>query len=80
MMEYKHTEEQRNYIQNKINKLNRENELGSTLSSQVEANLHVIKQMEMFMNQKIYVGEGYVRLDPIGEGLKNPNFRFPYAE
>lgn len=81
MMEYKHSEEQRQYIQDKVDKLKRENELGSTLSSQVEANKWVIKQYEMMMNQKLCVGEENVRFDPIREGLKNPSFRFSaYAE
>lgn len=81
MMEYKHSEEQRQYIQDKIDKLKRENELGSTLLSQVEANKWVIKQYEMMMYQKVCVGEGNVRFDPIREGLKNPSFRFSaYAE
>ncbi|PFZ83054.1 hypothetical protein COL70_28905 [Bacillus pseudomycoides] len=81
MMEYKHSEEQRQYIQDRIDKLKRENELGSTLSSQVEANGHVIKQYEMLMNQKVYVGEEYVPFNPIIESIKNPSFRFSaYAE
>lgn len=81
MMEYKHTEEQRRYIQDKIAKLKRENELGSTLESQVNANLWMIKQYEMLMNQKVYVGEEYVPFNPIIESIKNPSFRFSaYAE
>lgn len=74
-MEYKHTEEERQYIQGKINKLKRENELGSTLDSQVQANLWVIKQYEMLMNQKVCCGEEYVSFNPIREGLKDKNFR-----
>ncbi|HHP5665112.1 TPA: hypothetical protein ACSC6G_005535 [Bacillus paranthracis] len=80
MMQYKHTDEQRQLLQDKINKLKRENGLGSTLSSQVEANEHVIKQLEMFMNQKVCVGEQNVYFNPIKEGLNNPDFRFPCAE
>ncbi|GAB6611230.1 MULTISPECIES: hypothetical protein [Bacillus cereus group] len=76
MMEYKHSEEQRQYIQGKINKLKRENELGSTLSSQVEANEWVIKQYEMMMNQKVCVGEMNVYFNPIREGLKDKNMRY----
>lgn len=81
MMEYKHSEEQRQYIQDKIDKLKRENELGSTLSSQVEANEWVIKQYEVMRNQKVCVDEEYKRFDPIMESIKNPGFRFSaYAE
>lgn len=79
MMQYKHTEEQRQLLKEKIAKLKRENELGSTLESQVEANKHVIKQLEMFMNQKEWTGKN-VYLDPVRESLNNPGFRFPYAE
>lgn len=75
MYEYKHNEEERQYIQEKIDKLHRENELGSIFESQVEANKHVIKQLEMIMDQKVYVGGDYVRLDVIREGLKDKNFR-----
>lgn len=81
MYEYKHTEEQRQYLQDKIAKLKHENSLGSTLSSQVECNKHVIKQLEMFMNQKICVGEKNVYFNPVMETIKNPSFRFSaYAE
>ncbi|MED1042493.1 hypothetical protein P4T62_28590 [Bacillus mycoides] len=80
MMQFKHTEEERQFLQDKIAKLKRENGLGSTLESQVSANEHVIKQLEMFMNQKVCVGEQNVYFDPIKEGLNNPDFRFPYAE
>ncbi len=81
MMKYKHSEEQRQYIQNKIDKLKRENELGSTLSSQVEANEWVIKQYEQLLNQKVCVDEENKRFDPIMESIKNPSFRFSaYAE
>lgn len=74
-MEYKHSEEERQCIQEKVAKLKRENELGSTLESQVQANKHVIKQLEWMMNQKICVDEGYVRLDMVAESLKDKNFR-----
>lgn len=76
MMEYKHSEEQRQYIQGKIDKLKQENELGSTLSSQVEANEWVIKQYEMLMNQKVCVSEKNVYFNPIREGLKDKNLRY----
>lgn len=66
-------------LQDKIAKLGRENLLGSTLSSQVEANEHVIKQLVMLMEQKEWIGEN-VYFNPIKEGLNNPGFRFPYAE
>jgi len=75
MMQFKHTEEERQYLQDKINKLKRENGMGSTLESQVQANLHVIKQLEQIMNQKVCVGEKNVYLDPIREGLKDSSFR-----
>ncbi|WP_088266024.1 hypothetical protein [Bacillus mycoides] len=75
MMQYKHTEEERQFLQDKIAKLKRENELGSTLESQVECNEHVIKQLEMFINQKVCLDEGYVRLDMVAESLKDKNFR-----
>lgn len=74
-MEYKHSEEQRQYLKDKIAKLKRENLLGSTLESQVSANEHVIKQLEMFMNQKVCVEDGYVRLDMVAESIKDKNFR-----
>ncbi|HDR7380646.1 TPA: hypothetical protein QCX22_005949 [Bacillus toyonensis] len=76
MMKYKHNEEQRQYIQGKIDKLKRENGLGSTLESQMKANLWVIKQYEMLLNQKVYVGEDYVPFNPVVEGLKDKNLRF----
>ncbi|HDR6313120.1 TPA: hypothetical protein QCU60_005148 [Bacillus cereus] len=79
MMQFKHTEEERNYLQGKINKLKHENGLGSTLLSQVECNEHVIKQLEMIMNEKVYLDKN-VYFNPIVEGLKNPSFRYPYAE
>ncbi|MEK4646349.1 hypothetical protein [Bacillus sp. PK30] len=81
MMEFKYTEEQREYLKGKIEKMKRENELGSTLSSQVSANLWRIKQYEQLLNQKVYVGEPYVSFNPVIEGLKDPSFRFSaYAE
>lgn len=80
MMQFKHTDEERQFLQDKIAKLERENTLGSTLSSQVEANEHVIKQLEMLMNQKVCVGEQNVYFNPVREGLNNSGFRFPYAE
>jgi hypothetical protein len=80
MYKYKLTEEERQFLQDKIAKLvRRENLLGSTLSSQVEANEHVIKQLVMLMEQKEWIGEN-VYFNPIKEGLNNPGFRFPYAE
>ncbi len=75
MMQYKHSDEERQYMQDKINKLERENSFGSTLESQVVANEHVIKQLEMFINQKVCLDEGYVRLDMVAESLKDKNFR-----
>ena len=75
MYEYKHTEEQRQVLQDKINKLNHENGLGSVLESQVLANLHVIKELEWFMNQKVCLDEKYVRLDMVAESIKDKNFR-----
>lgn len=81
MMQFKHSEEERQFLQDKINKLKRENLLGSTLESQVCANEHVIKQLEMFMNQKVCVGEKNVYFNPVMESIKNPSFRFSaYAE
>lgn len=74
MMQFKLTEEERQFLQDKITKLKHENLLGSTLSSQVEANEHVIKQLEMFMNQKEWVGEN-VYLNPVIETLKDSSFR-----
>jgi hypothetical protein len=79
MYKYKLTEEERQFLQDKIAKLGRENLLGSRLSSQVEANEHVIKQLVMLMEQKEWIGEN-VYFNPIKEGLNNPGFRFPYAE
>ncbi|MCU5391990.1 hypothetical protein OCE55_28795 [Bacillus paranthracis] len=63
MYEYKHSEEERQHMQEKVAKLKRENSLGSTLESQISANEHVIKQLEMFINQKVYVGENYVPVE-----------------
>ncbi|EJR41429.1 hypothetical protein IIK_05810 [Bacillus cereus VD102] len=81
MMQFKHTEEERQFLKDKVAKLKRENGLGSTLDSQVCANEHVIKQLEMFMNQKVCVGEKNVYFNPVMESIKNPSFRFSaYAE
>lgn len=74
-MQYKYNEEERQYMQEKVAKLKRENGLGSTLESQVVANKHVIKQLGMFINQKVCLDEGYVRLDMVAESLKDKNFR-----
>lgn len=51
-MEYKYTGEQRERIQDKVAKLQRENDFGSTLSSQVEANKHMIKQLQYYLDEK----------------------------
>lgn len=76
MMQYKHNEEESQFLQDKINKLMQENELGSTLSSQISANKHMIKQYEMLLNQKVYIGEDYVPFNPVVEGLKDKSLRF----
>ena len=68
MYKYKLTEEERQFLQDKIAKLGRENLLGSTLSSQVEANEHVIKQLVMLMEQKEWIGEN-VYFNPIKKVL-----------
>ncbi|MDX5813386.1 hypothetical protein [Bacillus cereus group sp. BfR-BA-02730] len=75
MMQYKHDEKQRQLLQEKINKLKLENSLGSTLSSQVEANLHLIKELEWMIQQKECIEDGYVRLDMVAESIKDKNFR-----
>ncbi|MEK4711194.1 hypothetical protein [Bacillus sp. FSL R10-2780] len=75
MYKNKHSDEEIQYMQEKVAKLQRENSFGSTLESQVQANLWVIKQLEMFINQKVCLDEGYVRLDMVAESIKDKNFR-----
>ncbi|GAA2623674.1 MULTISPECIES: hypothetical protein [Bacillus] len=79
MLKYKHDEEQRQYLQGKIDKLRRENELGSTLESQFMANEWTIKQYEMMMNEK-KASDDYVSVELTDEERQRHDKREKAAE
>ncbi|MGP1910662.1 hypothetical protein ACTSEZ_21225 [Metabacillus sp. JX24] len=62
MYTYQYTDEQRQYMQRMIDKLERESMLIDTSSSQVEANEWRIKQLRWLMDKKQYPEEPYASM------------------
>lgn len=60
--------------QKMIKKLEEENERFDTSEGQREANLHRIKQLK-WLNRPKSPETPYVRLDPVSERLRDPDFR-----